>query len=193
MLVAPSFSYAQTVPVTTSDLDSLKTQLIALLTQEVQILQDQLTALIAQQKVTAEDVATIKANTTPVATGGAVDNTIVPFVVYQLAYEIRNDGSKGLYYWGSETLSSITIDERKNDVFNDASSTSLTLGSYQTNTHDASCGHQNCGGYIYRINLPQDIQTPGPYKITFTSTSGESATLLISLGYSGSQGQEFNN
>lgn len=192
LLVAPSFSYAQvasTTPATISDLDALKMQLIQVLLQEVQMLQAQLTALQAQADNTANDVATIKANTTPVfptATGGAVDNTVavVPFTVYQLVYEIKNDGSKGLYYSGNDTLSSLTVTRRENDVFNDTNSVQLTLS-------DPSSGSD--ARYVYRISLPQDIQTPGPYKVVLTSASGESATWLISLGYSGSQGNIFAN
>lgn len=77
-LFVPSFSYAQT-PSQDEIRDQYQAtlvQLIGLLQQQVQILLGQISALNDKQDSLAQDVKTVKENTTKAPTGSAGDNTV---------------------------------------------------------------------------------------------------------------------
>lgn len=194
MLVAPSFSYAQTAPATTSDLDTLKTQLITLLTQEVQMLQDQLTEILAQEQSTATDVATLKSNTlgsNPIgteSTGGSPDTTITPFVVYDIEYEQAQYND--VYYSGNKQIDPTSVqiipilqDNIGNPIAGNPSNITFT-SSFNRSTN--SCWFKDetgvqfpegkvCGDEVYRL-VPSSQIPSGGYYVKFTSTDGQTYT-----------------
>jgi hypothetical protein len=180
MLVAPSFSYAQVAGSAPASSD----QMYALRAELIQILTDELNALIIQIRNNQESTSTQAQGSTIVS-----GSTTAPFSVYQIAYESDPNVGSYLGYNGSQTLSSVKITERKNEIFHSADTIYLPLEGY-TEKPSYACGQTTCGGFGYRISLPHGIDVPGSYLVQLTSTSGATATWSVNMGYSGIQGGE---
>jgi hypothetical protein len=159
ILFVPSFSYAQVASSTPTQADlqeqiaELKSQIIALLQQYIAQLQDQLTAQ-------GKDIATIKEQTAPKATGGETDNTVVekPFTVFQLSYEPENEGEFGDIYVAASKpvdVSRFVIKDENGKTIDDSYSFSFTK-----HTDSVCWASQPCDSYIYRIVGTGKISLP---------------------------------
>lgn len=110
--LAPSFSYAQT-PSQDEVRDQYQAtlvQLITLLQQQVQILMSQLVDLKDKQDVLANDVKTVKDNTTK-PTGTAEDNVVTP-----PAHTVSWDDTRAPYYQSGLVYLETTVDVSTSDA-----------------------------------------------------------------------------
>lgn len=195
-LFAPSFSYAQEVPATVSDLDSLKVQLIQLLTQEVQMLQDQLTALQSQTADLSTKLDTLGSNpigTTPIggSTGGGVDVTVVApesigFQIYKTDFDgslltvVSNKpldvSSTTVHQLHVDTQSQITV-----SLLNQSTINQNSCSSYDSDA-DASVINlapserngfvERCGGYTTTMSISPSLNH-GDYTVGVASSDSK--------------------